>query len=269
MFVLDQLKDRMQEMGISPNKLLGQNFLVSEAVINKIVDAAVDGDFERHIEVGPGPGALTDRLEERGVKPTLLEMDRKIASYWNESRGFEVIQGDALKQDWSELVGDQRTCFVSNLPYQISSSIVIDRSVDNSQIKKMVLMFQKEVAQRIVAPHGGKEYGLLTVIAQSFWSISKVTEAGPKDFYPPPKVASRVLAFDRKDTSLDGIKLLKLVKAAFAQRRKKLTKNLSSMSGLDMNMVKAMLEDWGLPESVRAEQLSVEQYHKLLDALPK
>lgn len=266
MFVLDELKVRMSEMGISPNKLLGQNFLVSETVINRIVEAATNSEFEKHIEVGPGPGALTDRLELKGVKPQLIEMDRKIVEYW-ESRDFEVIQGDALKQDWQTLCSGKKTCFVSNLPYQISSTIVIDRSVETNTIDRMILMFQKEVAQRIIASHGGKDYGLLTVMAQSYWDISKVTEAGPKDFYPPPKVASRVLQFEKKKCDVDGKKLLRIVKASFAQRRKKLTKNLNAVAGLDKDKVKSLLEEWGLPEGVRAEQLSVEQYHGLVSAL--
>lgn len=263
MFVLDQLKVRMTEMGISPNKLLGQNFLVSENVINKIIMAAVEEKADHYIEVGPGPGALTDRLESHGIKPQLIEMDRKIAAYW-ETRDFSVIQGDALKQDWSQLIGSAKTCFVSNLPYQISSSIVIDRSVDESGLDSMILMFQKEVAERIVAPEGGKDYGLLSVIAQSFWDIEKVTEAGPKDFYPPPKVASRVLKFKRKETDINGPSLLKLVKAAFAQRRKKLTKNLKVLSGIDISDVESKLENWGLATTARAEELSVEQFHQLL-----
>lgn len=264
MFLLEDLKQRMIDMDISPNKLLGQNFLVSPIVIGKIIEASLQGDYEKYIEVGPGPGALTDRLEEGGVKPLLIEMDRKIATYWEEKRGFEVIQGDALKQDWNKLTEGLKTCFVSNLPYQISSSIVIDRSIGNHELAKMVLMFQKEVAQRIVAPEGGKDYSLLSVIAQSFWKIEKVIEAGPKDFYPPPKVASRVLQFERLETEIDGMQLLKLVKAAFAQRRKRLLKNLGALSSFDLNKAKEILLELNHNENVRAEQLSVGDYHRLL-----
>ncbi len=249
-------------MGIRPNKTLGQNFLVSQNVIDKIIQAAVHCEAKEYIEVGPGPGALTDLLLENQLKPSLIEMDKKIAEYW-QSQGLNVIQGDALKQNWSELIQTDDCCFVSNLPYQISSSIVIDRSIGPKQVRNMILMFQKEVAQRIVAPEGGKDYGLLSVIAQSFWEIEKVTEAGPKDFFPPPKVASRVLKFTRKENDVDGIKLLKLTKAAFAQRRKKLLKNLSSFS-LDQESLKNELKKWGYAESVRAEQLKVEEFQSIV-----
>lgn len=249
-------------MGIRPNKTLGQNFLVSQNVIDRIITAAVQCEAKEYIEVGPGPGALTDLLLENSLKPTLIEMDKKIAKYWQD-QGLDVIQGDALKQDWNELLKTQDCCFVSNLPYQISSSIVIDRSIGPKQVRNMILMFQKEVAQRIVAPEGGKEYGLLSVIAQSFWDIEKVTEAGPKDFFPPPKVASRVLKFSRKDTDVDGVKLLRLTKAAFAQRRKKLVKNLSSLA-IDQESLKNELKKWGYAESVRAEQLKVEEFQSIV-----
>lgn len=264
MFVLDQLQNRLRELGIQPNKALGQNFLVREAVIERILSAC-EGEYHQYIEIGPGPGALTEGLLARSIKPRVVEMDRKIASYWKE-RGLEVFTGDALRMDWTQIATEPKVCLVSNLPYQISSSILIDRCIGPTAIACMVLMFQKEVAERIEAPAGSKDYGILSVMAQTFWQIERVSEAGPKDFFPPPKVASRVLKFQRKDTDVNASALLRLCKAAFAQRRKKLTKNLASL-----NLEKAALEDrlqgWGHPLDQRAEQLSPEQFAALLSLL--
>ncbi len=232
----EQILQRLQEMGAEPKRSLGQNFLVADHVIEKIVAAARLSPCSQLIEIGPGLGALTEDLLKTDKPFRVVELDRKFVEYWRE-RGLTVIEGDALALDWTQFQLPARSLLVSNLPYQISSSMVIERSVEPAGLSKMILMFQKEVAQRLVAKARTKDYGLLSVIAQTFWSLRVLLEAGPQDFYPPPKVASRVVVFD----SLEGIghaadpllasagerkKFLRLVKAAFAHRRKLLSRNL-------------------------------------------
>ena len=270
---VEQVKRLMIELGISPNKQLGQNFLVSELVIERIVSQVRRMSFASVVEIGPGLGSLTEKLlevaNERACPFTLIELDAKLAAYWL-GRGLQVHHEDALHVDWQSLQL-QKGLLVSNLPYQISSSIVIDRSVFPEGIESMILMFQKEVAQRICARSGSKEYGLLSVIAQSYWKIENLVDAGPKEFYPSPKIASRVLVFSRDQVAANlDPKYLKFVKAAFAQRRKLLWKNIESFSTsfkISGDKVKAILEESGHSTQVRAENLSPAEFIGLFNRL--
>ncbi len=265
-YAFERLKKAQEALGAEAKKSLGQNFLVSDVVINRIIDQVKIYNPEFMIEVGPGPGALTDLLLEMNIPMQLIELDHRIAEYWRE-KGQNVLEEDALRIDWTPFYKHQRTVFVSNLPYQISSSIVIERSLENSGVQQMVLMFQKEVAQRIRAAAKSEQYGLLSVIAQTFWKTHLVTEAGPRDFNPPPRVASRVLAFERIESEVENrSQFLTFVKVAFAQRRKLLKKNLSSLYK-EMNVTEEKVVEWlvelGFKETARAEELSPPQFVKL------
>jgi dimethyladenosine transferase len=262
----ERLKVALQEIGIEAKRSLGQNFLISDTVIGKIIDQVREFAPEVMIEVGPGPGALTHFLKDMGVPLHLIELDRTIAAYWR-GQGLDVQEQDALQMDWQPYYSDRKTVFVSNLPYQISSSIVIERSLETRGVEAMVLMFQKEVAQRIRAPAKSEHYGMLSVIAQNFWKTWLVSEAGPRDFDPPPRVASRVLGFSRIEPGFkDRQKFLTFVKVSFAQRRKLLKKNLSSL--LDQKQITeeqlvSWLAEMGFKETARAEELSPEQFANL------
>lgn len=263
----ERLNRAQESMGIAAKKSLGQNFLVSDTVIERIINQVKAFEPESLIEVGPGPGALTDLLLEMNLPLQLIELDHAIAAYWRD-KGLPVIEEDALRLDWKPFYsGSKKVVFVSNLPYQISSSIVIDRSLEDVGVEHMVLMFQKEVAQRIRAPAQSEHYGLLSVIAQTFWKTEMVTEAGPRDFQPPPRVASRVLAFSRLKTEIGNRKaFLTFVKSAFAQRRKLLKKNLSGLLNqkkLTEEQLVGWLAEMGFKETARAEELSPAQFVKL------
>lgn len=258
-----RLEKALQEMGILAKKSLGQNFLVSDLVIERIINQVKAFQPDELIEVGPGPGALTYFLRQMNVPLQLIELDRVIAAYWRE-QGLSVLEEDALRLDWSQFYSGKKLVFVSNLPYQISSSIVIERSLEDKGVEHMVLMFQKEVAQRLRAPAKSEHYGLLSVIAQTFWKMALVTEAGPRDFNPPPRVASRVLSFTRIPSEVAQRKaFLTFVKAAFAQRRKLLKSNLSSLLN-QKKLTEGQLIDWlgqmGFKETARAEELSPAQF---------
>src|SRR4051812_47035827 len=134
----ERLQQRLQELGHSAKKSLGQNFLVSDNVISKILQRTDSTKAQRLIEIGPGLGALTDGLLQSEKPITLIEMDRRLAEYWRQ-RGAHVIEADALQIDWLELIGPHVT-LVSNLPYQISSSLVIDRSMEINGLGNMILM---------------------------------------------------------------------------------------------------------------------------------
>ncbi len=263
----EKYKQRLQELQASPKRSLGQNFLIEMVVIERIIEAAGQFSVNNLIEIGPGLGALTESLDEMADDLTLIELDKEFSEMWRQ-QGMNLIEKDALRLDWEELVGGKETLLVSNLPYQISSSIVMDRSVGPDSILGCVFMFQKEVAERIMAPQGSKQYGLLSVMAQSFWDIHKVVDAGPGCFYPAPKVSSRVLSFRRKkpeaylETQSQRKSFLKYLKAGFAQRRKFLIKNLLAL-GIDRPTLEKEFKVLDIDVKARAEELSVSQWQQL------
>ena len=181
--------------------------------------------------------------------------------FWRE-QGNEVIEADALQMEWKF---SPEHLLVSNLPYQISSSLVIERSLDKVPLKAMILMFQKEVAQRIRAVAQTEHYGMLSVIAQEFWTVSVVCDAGSREFKPAPKVSSRVLKFLPRISNVgDRQEYLSFVKACFKQRRRVLSTNIS---GLEAQFDKTKLHLWlkqnNKSEKIRAEELSPKELNSL------
>jgi 16S rRNA (adenine1518-N6/adenine1519-N6)-dimethyltransferase len=263
MSIKDVTLERMSLLGIMPKRSLGQNFLVSEGVVQKIIESVKITNGEL-IEIGPGLGALTDRLRELGRPFKAIELDKKFVEYWT-ALGLEVIEADALKVNWKDVIKTP-SVLVSNLPYQISSRLIIDLSFVNLPLQKMVFMFQKEVAERIVAAPRSEDYGMLSVVAQIFWRMDKVTNAGTHDFMPPPNVTSRVLEFvPRAQVPDRDEKLLSFIKLAFAKRRKFLTNNLES--SYDREKLVGALEELGHGAKARAEELSPQQFVELFKRL--
>lgn len=263
-----KILNRMDELGVQPKRSLGQNFLVSDDVVKKIIQAAEASQFDETFEIGPGLGALTDFLAQQSQNLRLVELDKKFAQYWRD-QGLEVIEQDALRHSWGDLLKDSKhRLLVSNLPYQISSRIVVDFSVEFPVFRRMVLMFQKEVAQRIQAPEGSGDYGLLSVVAQTYWKIRKVSEAGTVDFLPKPNVASRVLCFDRKEnraSDLNHQDYLKFLKLCFANRRKVLLPKLKGLAPVEK--LSSIFDELGIAEKARVEALSPESLQALYRAL--
>ena len=255
------IKKKLLEFGIEPKKSLGQNFLINDHVIDKIIMVAKNSKLDHMVEIGPGVGALTDSLALMKKDFLLLELDSRLAEIWR-NKGLKVKEGDALKFDWESLI--EPTLLVSNLPYQISSSLVIERSVKEDPVQEMVLMFQKEVAQRIMSEHSASNYGLLSVVAQSFWKIKKLVDAGPGSFFPPPKIDSRVLTFIKKETPIkDKERFLKFCKACFKFRRKKLINNIKKEMNIESEILLSYYKQQGYSEGLRAQELSVEDMQSL------
>jgi len=260
-YSLSELREKLKSLGIEPKKSLGQNFLVNKRSCESIVEAVRKLDPSQVVEVGPGLGALTEFFSPDQI--LLIELDSKLVLHWRE-RDYKVIEDDALAVDWSQLNLPPQSVVMSNLPYQISSRLVIDRSLGPQEISGMVLMFQKEVAQRLLAKPDTEAYGLLTVIASTYWKMDKLFEISSKDFYPPPQVASQVVVFRRNPVDLP-VNFIEFVKLAFSQRRKFLVKNLSAR--YSQTNVKAGLAKLGLDEKVRAEVLSPQQLQDLYKSL--
>lgn len=257
-----RLAERQTEGDFFAKKSLGQNFLINDGVLNKIFKKVADFKPTQIIEIGPGLGALTDGLKLLSSKLVLLELDQRFAQYWREQE-LLVIEADALQYDWQQF--NQPYILVSNLPYQIAASIVIERCIDPQPFcSHMVLMFQKEVAQRLRAPHLNSNYGFLSVMAQTFFKMETVSEAGPGDFDPPPKIASRVLAFERLEVSITDLSgYLKFVKSAFLHPRKKVANNWQEGLALSKEQVQKLLLSQNLSPSARPHEISVKQFQNL------
>lgn len=259
MSLKDRTLARMAQLGIVPKRSLGQNFLVSDGVVQKIIESVRRSEGPI-LEIGPGLGALTDKLLELQRPYRAIELDQRFAGYWRD-QGQEILEADALHVEWGTIL-KAPTVLVSNLPYQISSRLVVDLSFQTLPIQKMVFMFQKEVAERIMAAPRTENYGLLSVVAQLFWKIERVTNAGTHDFLPPPNVTSRVLQFQpHPKAPAPTSELLSFIKLAFSKRRKFLTNNLES--SYNREVLLPVLEKIGQKPTVRAEELDPVQMYTL------
>ncbi|OFZ17878.1 MAG: ribosomal RNA small subunit methyltransferase A [Bdellovibrionales bacterium RBG_16_40_8] len=249
----------MHSLGISPKRSLGQNFLISQHIVEKIFQELERRSPAFVVEIGPGLGVLTEQLIARKIPRKLIELDRKFAQYWRE-HAETVIEDDVLNVNLANLGLPRQTWLIGNLPYQIGSRLVVDLSLGPGEISGLIFMFQKEVAQRLMAQISTKDYGFLSVIAQTFWTIDKVVDASSEDFYPAPKVSSRVIVFRRRvvDTHFDE-KYISFVKRAFQFRRKYMLKSFIDQEDKLKNSFTAL----NIKNTVRAEELSPEVFQKL------
>lgn len=257
MYDIQQVKAKLDELGVRANKKLGQNFLINTEICGRICEQVKNLNPKEIVEIGPGLGALTLLLRSSGIPLKLIELDQTFFQYWKD-QNLNVVCADAILLNWGDLSLQPGTMLVSNLPFQISSTLLIDRSIEYCGIDYMILMFQKEVGQRIIAKKNTKDYGLLSVIAQTFWILDKLFDVGPKDFYPPPQVASRVIKFKRKGPGLQNpVQFLNFVKIAFQHRRKFLIKNIVNFKNVDFEKTFSKLD---FSTKARAEDLSPEEF---------
>lgn len=258
-------------MGIKPypnffmkaKKSLGQNFLIDNNVINKIIDEVSACKDDLIIEIGPGRGALTSKLKNKGCNVIAYELDNDLSNILSklEDNKLRVIYGDFLKSDIKEDIKDikyNNLYLVGNLPYYITTPIIEHIIDENLEFSKFTIMIQKEVADRFMAEAGTKDYGYITLVLKYYFNISKVCDVSKYAFSPVPKVESSVVSFvprkDKLDVGADGY--FKFLKNAFRQKRKNLRNNLNGL--YDLDMVLQVLNKYSLDLSVRAECLSEE-----------
>lgn len=271
---LPPLRDVIKVHGLSARKQLGQNFLLDLNLTDKIARSAGPLADMCVIEVGPGPGGLTRSLLANGARRVIaIEQDERcvaalqdvVAAYPNR---LTIVGGDALKLNLGEFA-EGPTCVVSNLPYNISTALLtgwLTAEQWPSWFAHLTLMFQREVAQRIAAPPGGKAYGRLSVLAQWRTTVQKLFDIDPRAFTPPPKVTSSLMHFApiADPTPTCPLHALERVTAAaFGQRRKMLR---SSLKGLVAEPA-AFLKDAGIPDNLRAEQVDVAGFCRLAACL--
>ncbi len=258
-------KDRLKALKAKPKKSLGQNFLINDEALLRIHAWAKKQNIQSVFEIGPGLGALTDGLRKEYNNLTLIELDKNFSEFWR-NENLKVLEEDALRANWETLLTENQNLLVSNLPYQISASLVIELSQLEQSFNAMVLMFQKEVAQRITAEPDTKDYGILSIVAQIFWTHEKVMDLSPGDFYPAPKVASCILGF--KTTSFKGVKprpFVGFIKYCFSQRRKVLLKRLKNYAS-EAELLE-VYKDLEINITARPENISPDEYIEIFNRL--
>ena len=262
----------MSSKGFRTKKSLGQNFLKDEAVIEQIADAAGCGPMDTVVEIGPGLGVLTDALSERAGKVIAVELDDRLIPILNSRFALrdnvEIVHEDILKFDWSGLGQGKGDLYIAgNLPYYITTPILLGIFEKAVPAKSITVMVQKEVAERIVASPGGKDYGVLSVSLQYYSEPRKVLDVPAECFEPRPKVDSAVLVLDLKEKRAlkteEEAKFFRLVKQAFMQRRKTLSNSLAGFDGKAKEEVEEILIRNGIDPKRRAETLSLEEYIQL------
>ena len=243
-------------------KSLGQNFLIDKNVISKIVAEISACENDLIIEVGPGQGALTKELKKYNTSLIAYEVDRDLITILSklEDDKTRVIWQDFLKSDIREDIKNikyNKLYIVGNLPYYITTPIIEHIMDSNINLDKLVIMVQKEVADRFLAKPHSKEYGYITVVLNYYFDISKVTNVSKYAFKPVPKVESTVLRLVPKNNKedLDFNKYKFFLKKCFSQKRKTLKNNLK---GYNWNLVNEILNKYNLSENVRAEEISGE-----------
>ncbi len=245
-------------MSVKAKKHLGQHFLNDTNIAKKIVDSLTWEGYDKVLEVGPGMGILTQFLLEEGKEIHVVEIDTESVDYLNEKYNsikpnLPIYSEDFLQMNLNELFDN--IAILGNFPYNISTQIVFKILENKSYIPEMVGMFQKEVAERIVATHGNKTYGILSVLTQAYYHCEYLFTVNETAFTPPPKVKSGVIRIRRKqDKPNVDEKLFKtVVKTAFNQRRKKLSNALKPLNVTFNDKAKPYLD-------LRAEQLSVQDF---------
>ena len=285
----------LQAFHLKADKNLGQNFLVEESVVNRIAKAAELTPEDTVLEIGPGIGTLTQALAMTGASVVSVELDKRLIPVLQETVGayknVRIVQGDILKVNIPEIIAevkaDQKTAgatgkvaeaesemkqsdtfkVCANLPYYITTPIIMYLLEQKLPLERLVVMVQKEVAERMTAGPGGREYGAISVAMQYYTEpkIAFIVKAG--SFLPAPKVDSAVLVCKRRSTPPvevpDEKTFFKVVAAAFSVRRKMLNNSLKNMGGLNGEQVKAWLDRAGIDGRRRAETLSLEEFAML------
>ena len=273
-----EIKRIASKYGFVFKKGLGQNFLSSQSVLEDIAMAS-EIENEGVIEIGPGFGVLTNELAKRAKKVVALEIDDRLipvlADTLGEYDNVKVINQDVLKTDMKKLIDDEfdgeKVSVAANLPYYITTPIITALIEGDLPLKNLVVMVQKEVADRIIATPGTKNYGAISVLCQYYTDPELVCTVGANMFVPPPKVDSAVVKMAFRNTPAVSIKdeemFFKTVKAAFSQRRKTLLNCLVSNFTHTKAELTELMESVGIEPTRRGETLSLDEFARLSDIL--
>lgn len=271
----------INKYGFSFQKRFGQNFLIDEHVLDKIVDAALVGKEDGVIEIGPGIGTMTQRLCEAASKVVAIEIDKELIPILSETMsGYDnvkIINADVMKTDLDNLIREEFSGMsvkvVANLPYYITTPIVMSLLENHLPVESITIMVQKEVAQRMQAGPGTKDYGALSLAVQYYADTYIAANVPPNCFMPRPKIGSGVIRLTvRKEAKVevaDEKLMFSLIRAAFNQRRKTLVNAVTNFPGLDYTKedIEKALAELDISEKIRGEALSLQQFAELSNIL--
>jgi 16S rRNA (adenine1518-N6/adenine1519-N6)-dimethyltransferase len=270
---MNSVRKTLDQFGIRPRKKLGQSFLEDMNMIRKIVSLTEPSRDDTIVEIGAGLGFMTEELACKAGRVIALEIDPRLldvlgARFAGNPR-VEIVAGDVLDYDFSAPSSRERIKVVGNIPYRIASPILFHLLAFRRSIASMVLMFQKELADRIMSPPGSKAYGIPSVILAMYAVTVRELTVPPTCFYPVPSVVSSVLRIVMRDRPCTEVKdealFSRLVRTAFARRRKTLWNNLRD-AGLPEGRLREVLLKTGIESGRRAETLSVEEFGRLAAA---
>lgn len=282
MNVLEETKFIMKKYGIYANKSLGQNFLVDDNVVKSIVDSADISNEDLVIEIGPGLGTLTNELLQRAKKVIAIELDTRMIRILEDRfslyNNLEIINEDVLKVDLNTIIKNEKNNngiksakIVANLPYYITTPIIMKLLEDKSDFESITVMIQKEVADRLCEIPGGKLSGAITYSVYYYAEAKEVLKVPNTSFIPAPEVDSEVINLKIRlepPVQADEKKLFKIIKYAFMQRRKTLTNALSKCDLFkDKEHLRTILSELGINEKVRGEELTLQDFANIVNKL--
>lgn len=274
------IKDIMARHGFKFSKKLGQNFLIDGNIISSICENSEISETDGVIEIGPGIGVLTYELCKRAKKVVAIELDKSLVPVIEENMeefdNFKLIQGDVLNVDLEKLIAEEfegmNVKVVANLPYYITTPIIMKLLEERLKIDKIVVMVQKEVADRLSSGPGSKDYGAITVAVKYYSDANTIVKVPNTVFMPRPNVDSAVIALDiYKEPRInvaDEKLMFKIVKAAFGQRRKTVLNAVGSLDiGISKEELREALESEGIDPVRRGETFSIEEFARLSDRI--
>ena len=265
----------LEKHGFHTTHSLGQNFLLSESLLGHLLDAAEIGPEDRVLEIGPGAGVMTSLLAERAKHVLAVELDRGLEPVLSEVLegvpNAKVVYQDAMKADLRTLMGNEPYRVVANLPYYITSDVLLKLATAERSPESICIMVQKEAAERVMSVPGSKSWCAMAATVRFYGEARVLEEVPPEAFSPPPHVMSCFVRIDRhaqppvvpKDRGL----FLRLINAAFAMRRKTLANNLKASFGVSQEAAREILRAAGVDDRIRGEALDLEALCRVADAL--
>lgn len=275
------IKEILNKYGFSFSKALGQNFLINPSVCPRMAEMGGAKEGVGVIEIGPGIGVLTYELAKRADKVVAIELDKRLLPVLDETLSefdnVKVINDDVLKIDLHQLIKDEfadlDVAVCANLPYYITSPVIMKLLEDRLPVKSITVMVQKEAADRLCAELGTRQTGAVTVAVNYYAKAELLFKVSSGSFMPPPKVDSAVIklsVYNEPAVKTDNEEMLfKVIKAAFAQRRKTLLNTLSNSMSFEKAQISQALDNANIPNTSRAEQLKLEDFAKIANELNK
>lgn len=285
MSVYEETQAILNTYKIQANKSLGQNFLIDDNVIESIIESSKIEKEDLIIEIGPGLGVLTDRLLKKSDNVVVIELDKRMVSILKNrfclNKNLEIINEDVLKVDLEELIKNKKqqnkinkVKIVANLPYYISTPIIMKLLENRLEISEIIVMVQKEVAERLSAKTGEREAGAITYAVEYYAQATQIIDVPKESFIPSPKVESQVIKLEvRKNPKIkveDEKLLFSIIQKSFMQRRKTLSNALINNKILDnKEEVGKMFKTLGIDSNIRGEKLTLEEFGKITNYVYK